>query len=234
MREGVQVLFAAEDTSRATPEAIRELYSLAINEGATRICVTDTVGYCTPKGVGALMDFMCEVVEASGTTTEIDWHGHNDRGLALANALAAADHGAARIHATGLGFGERTGNTSVEQLIVNFSLSGNWDDKSELAVITQYCEAVHRYCGAPMPENMPLVGSDAFRTSSGIHASAIVKAMHDGQPALAAAVYSSVPASVLGRHQLVDVGPMSGKSNVYYWLEQKRILCSQKESEQIA
>ena len=218
-QNGIPVLFVTEDTTRANPSVISDLYTAAIGAGAQRICIADTVGHADPSGVRAILEHIQEVVGRSGVDVGIDWHGHNDRGLALANALAAADSGATRIHATGLGIGERTGNTALEQLIVNLAMRESPNTFSGFEDLVKYCDAVHRYCHAQMPANLPIIGRDAFRTSSGIHAAAILKAMSHDDAHLADLVYSSVPAQALGRHQEIEIGPMSGTSNVQYWLD---------------
>lgn len=216
--EGIPVLFVTEDTTRSKPEDIKRIYSAAISAGAQRICIADTVGYADPSGAKALVEYVRSIIEDLGAEVEIDWHGHNDRGFALINALVAAEHGATRIHATCLGMGERTGNTSLEQLVTYLSMEGALDPTC-LREIKTYCEAVSTHCGAPFPDNLPIVGRDAFRTSSGIHAAAIIKAMTVGNTALSDKVYSAIPASLLGVEQNIEVGPMSGKSNIYFWLQ---------------
>lgn len=218
VQQGVPVLFVTEDTTRSHPAQIREIYSAALGAGAGRVCVCDTVGHADPSGAAAVVSYLREIVEASGTGAGIDWHGHNDRGLSLVNAIVAAQHGATRLHTTCLGLGERTGNTPLEQLVMYLVLSGVWPP-GDLTALPDYCEAVRRHCHAPMPHNIPIVGRDAFRTSSGIHASAIRKALRRGETEIADLVYSSVPASLLGREQAIEIGPMSGQSNIDHWLD---------------
>jgi 2-isopropylmalate synthase len=74
--------------------------------------------------------------------------------------------------------------------------------------------------GVAIPPNYPAVGRDAFRTGTGVHAAAVIKAQRKGQAWLADRIYSGVPAALVGRRQEIEVGPMSGESNVIYWLEQ--------------
>ncbi|GAC1630801.1 MAG: hypothetical protein NVS4B2_14200 [Chloroflexota bacterium] len=211
------VMFVTEDTTRARPDTLRRLYTCAIEAGATRICVADTVGHATPDGVSNLIGFVRDVVKESARPVHIDWHGHNDRGLGLANALAAVCAGADRIHGTVLGIGERVGNTAIDQLLVNFRLLG-WIN-NDLRALGPYCDFVSSVTGVPVPSNYPVFGADAFRTATGVHAAAVIKAMAKGDEWLANRVYSGVPADYFGRHQSIELGPMSGQSNVVWWLK---------------
>jgi len=212
-----------EDTTRAQPDTIRALYRTAIEAGARRICVCDTVGHATPDGVRALIEFVRSIVDEMELSEEvkIDWHGHQDRGLGVINAIAAYEAGADRLHGTGLGIGERVGNTPMDQLMVNLQLMGYID--RNLSNLTRYCETVSEATGVPIPISYPAVGRDAFRTATGVHAAAVIKAFNKGDDWLADTVYSGVPASMLSREQSIEIGPMSGKSNVIFWLKRKGI-----------
>ncbi|MEZ4415638.1 MAG: LeuA family protein [Gemmatimonadota bacterium] len=215
--EGLPVMFVTEDTTRARPEVLQALYGNAIRWGARRICLADTVGHATPEGVRSLVHFVREeIVEPSGEEVQIDWHGHRDRGLGLANALAAIEAGADRIHGTGLGVGERVGNVEMDLLLVNLKLMGL--HQVELSSLCEYCETIAEACHIPLPHDYPVFGRDAFRTATGVHAAAIVKAHAKGDSWLADLVYSGVPAAMFGRSQEIEVGPMCGLSNVKFWL----------------
>ena len=216
--EGLSVMMVTEDTTRAKPEDLKRLYSRAIELGAERICLSDTVGHATPDGVRALVRFMIEeVVEPSGREIGVDWHGHRDRGFAIANSLAAIEAGATRIHATALGLGERCGNTEMELLLVNLELLGVTN--ADLSILPEYCRLAANMCHVPLIHSSPVVGRDAFRTGTGVHAAAIMKAEAKGDAWLADRIYSSVPASLVGREQVIEIGPMSGQSNVRHWLQ---------------
>ncbi len=215
--EGMSVMMVTEDTTRAKPEDIKELFGRAIELGAERLCISDTVGHATPDGVRALVRFVTEeIVQPSGMDIAIDWHGHRDRGFGLANALAAIEAGATRVHATALGLGERCGNAEMELLLVNLHLLGGY--KSDLSVLPEYCQLAADMCQVPLTHSSPVVGRDAFRTGTGVHAAAIMKAEAKGDAWLADRIYSSVPASLVGREQVIEVGPMSGQSNIKHWL----------------
>jgi isopropylmalate/homocitrate/citramalate synthase len=214
---GAPVTFVAEDSTRSHPDDLRSVYGTAIRAGARRICVADTTGQATPLGAFRLVSFLRNMLaELDARNVGIDWHGHNDRGMAVASALAAAWAGADRLHATALGVGERVGNPPMEQLLVNAYLLG-WA-RPGLSRVTEYAEHASAMLGVAIPQGMPVVGRDAFRTSTGVHASAIRKAEEKGGEALVDLVYSAVPASALGREQEIEVGPMSGASNARSWL----------------
>jgi 2-isopropylmalate synthase len=217
VREGLPVMYVTEDTTRAHPDHIRRMYTTAIRAGAGRVCVCDTVGHATPDGVRNLVRFVSRLAADLDPRVKIDWHGHQDRGLGVTNALWALEAGAHRVHACALGIGERVGNTPMDQLLVNMQLLG-WIDR-DLTRLNDYCEAVSVATGVPIPDNYPIVGKDAFRTGTGVHAAAIIKSRKKGDEWLADRVYSGVPAAMVGRHQIIEVGPMSGLSNVQCWLE---------------
>jgi 2-isopropylmalate synthase len=218
---GMPVMFVTEDTTRAKPDDLRRLYTTAVAAGARRVCVADTVGHATPQGAGNVIRFIREVVDATGEEVQVDWHGHRDRGLAVINALAAAAAGADRLHGTAVGIGERVGNCAIDLLLVNMQLLG-WIDR-DLSRLQEYCVFVAERTGVPLPDNYPVVGRDAFRTGTGVHAAAIIKARSRGDDWLADRIYSSVPASLIGCRQIIEVGPMSGESNVVYWLRERGI-----------
>ncbi len=216
---GMEVMYVTEDTTRAQPEDLRRVYTTAIEAGARRICLADTVGHATPWGVQNLVRFAREVVADTGEPVKIDWHGHRDRGLDVINSLVALAEGANRVHGCALGIGERVGNTPMDLLLVNLKLLG-WID-TDLRTLPDYCRLASETTRTPIPPNYPAIGKDAFETSTGIHAAAILKAMQRGDTWLANRVYSGVPADELGREQDVTVGPMSGQANVIAWLTKR-------------
>jgi 2-isopropylmalate synthase len=215
-RNSVPVMYVTEDTTRARPEILRQLYTKAVECGARRVCVSDTVGHATPEGAARVIRFIREVVDATGETVGVDWHGHRDRDLGVANALAALMAGADRVHGTILGVGERVGNAPLDLILINLKLLG-WLD-SDLSCLPEYAALVSESCRVPIPYNYPALGRDAFRTGTGVHAAAVIKARKKGDDWLADRVYSSVPAGMLGLRQAIDVGPMCGESNVIHWL----------------
>lgn len=231
VREGLKVMYVTEDTTRAHPDTLRAIYRCAIHAGASRICVADTVGFATPAGAASVVRFVASVIAESGAPVGIDWHGHRDRDLAVACSLAAYEAGASRLHGAALGIGERVGNTPMDLLLVNLVLLGHL--QRDLLPLADYCETVSRACGVPMPDNYPVLGRDAFRTATGVHAAAVIKAAKKGDRALMDAVYSAVPASLVGREQVIEIGPMSGRSNVTYWLEKRGVVATDALVERI-
>ena len=222
--EGLPVMYVTEDTTRADPDTLRKLYSTAIRAGAKRVCIADTVGHATPAGAAAVVRFIAQVVDECGGGVGIDWHGHRDRDFAISNTLAALDAGATRLHGAAIGIGERVGNTPMDTLLVNLVLMGYL--QRDLSALGEYCRVVSEATGVPIPANYPIVGRDAFRTATGVHAAAVIKAFRKKDQALVDAVYSGIPASLIGREQEIEVGPMSGKSNVVFWLERHGIPCT--------
>ena len=217
VKQGLTCMFVTEDTTRANPEHVRALYSTAIEAGAKRICVCDTCGHATPEGVRSLVEYVVSIVRRSGADVGVDWHGHRDRGLGLVNTLAALEAGATRVHATALGVGERAGNTEMDLLLVNLRLLG-WIE-NDLSALGDYVRLAAKAIGVPLPTNYPVFGSDAFETGTGVHAAAVIKAFKKGDSWLANRVYSGVPADMVGLEQVIKIGPMSGKSNVIWFLE---------------
>lgn len=213
---GLEVMFVTEDTTRANPEDLTRIYTTAIEAGARRICFSDTVGHATPWGVQSLMSFARGLADTSGEDIKVDYHGHRDRGLDVINSIMALSAGADRVHGCALGIGERVGNTSMEVLMINLHLLG-WID-NDLSTMSRYCEVVSEATSVPIPHDCPGIGKDAFETSTGVHAAAILKALRMGDEWLANRIYSGVPAGIVGRKQVITVGPMSGQANATAWL----------------
>lgn len=219
--EGLDAVQVLEDTTRTPPGILKEVFECGIAAGASTICLCDTVGYANPEGVGALIRFTQKIIRKSGRDIKIDFHGHNDRGLATANAIQAVRSGAHRVHGCAVGIGERVGNCSMEQILVNLVLDGQ--SSRDLSSLYAYATLASKMMAYEIPVSAPVVGRDAFRTGTGVHAAAIAKAEARGDNWLADRVYSSVPASLIGRKQLIEVGAMSGRSNVRHWLNRRGI-----------
>ena len=242
---GLPVMYVTEDTIRTDPETLIALYSAAIRAGARAIVLCDTVGHATPRGAYNLVKFAIEkIVKPSGEKIRVDWHGHNDRGLAVANSMAAIAAGADQVHAAALALGERVGNTPMEMMLVNLKLLGLENFRGrDLSQLKKYSEAVAGATQTVIPPNYPIVGRDAFRTQTGVHAAAIAKAYKRDDPELADAIYSGVPAHLFGLEQIIEIGPMSGRSNVVYWFGKRglpaaddvvdRILAAAKQSSSV-
>jgi 2-isopropylmalate synthase len=220
-RGGVPCTFVTEDTTRSHPTTLRRLFTAAIEEGADGLCLCDTVGHATQSGVRNLIRFARTIVRSLGASTRLDWHGHNDRGYGLINAIAAVEAGVDRVHGCVLGVGERVGNTNLDLLLVNLKLMG-WIDQ-DLSALADLVDLASRACAVPIPPSYPVFGHDAFRTGTGVHAAAIIKAINKGADTLADRVYSGVPASWFGRRQVIEIGHMAGDSNILFWLRQRGI-----------
>ncbi|HEY4219708.1 MAG TPA: LeuA family protein [Myxococcota bacterium] len=229
VKNGLECAFVTEDTTRTPPKTLDVLFRHVIGLGCKRLVLCDTVGHATPDGVRNLVDWTRDLVAAVGEDIKIDWHGHNDRGLGVANALFALEHGVDRVHGTCLGVGERVGNASIDQIIINLKLMGAYDH--DVSHLVQYCRLTADATKVEIPVNYPLSGRDAFRTATGVHAAAVIKAEKKGDSfgslagdvKLGDVIYSGVPAGWFGREQEIEIGPMSGLSNVRYWLEKRRV-----------
>ena len=221
----VPVMFVTEDTTRSNPEDVKMIYQRAMELGVRRLCVCDTCGHVTPNGVKKLLAFIDEeVIKDAGyqrRQIEVNWHGHQDRGLGVANNIAAVEAGADVSHGTALGVGERAGNAPLDQTLVNLKLMGVIDN--DLTMLDTYMQKANEYVEVPLPRNYPVFGEDAFETGTGVHASAVIKAMRKGDNWLADRVYSGVPAGDFGLKQVIRIGHMSGRSNIIWWLEQEGI-----------
>jgi 2-isopropylmalate synthase len=224
-------MYVTEDTTRADPGSLRALFTTALSAGASRICIADTVGHATPNGARAVVRFACELIRELAVDAGVDWHGHRDRGFGVASSLAALEAGATRLHGAALGIGERCGNTPIDLLLVNLVMMGYLE--RDLTPLPGYCLAVSRACDVSIPPNYPVVGADAFRTATGVHAAAVMKAFRKKDRALMDAVYAAVPASLVGREQEIEVGPLSGKSNVVFWLESRGLPATEEIVERI-
>ncbi len=218
---GLPASFVTEDTTRSHPSTLARLFRAAIEEGATRLVLCDTCGHATPDGARNLLNFTKALLRALDVEdrVELDWHGHDDRGHALPLALYALEYGVDRVHGCGLGIGERVGNTPMDLLLLNLYLLGELDPaEHDLSCLVEYVQKVSAYTKVPIHPSYPLSGRDAFRTATGVHAAAVIKAEKMGDLDLADRVYSSVPARLFGRRQEIEIGHYSGRSNVVHWL----------------
>jgi 2-isopropylmalate synthase len=221
VKNELEVSFVTEDTTRSTPKVLDRLFRHVISLGVRRLTLCDTVGHATPDGIRNLIDWTRDLIRGTGEDVKLDWHGHNDRGLGVSNAIFALEYGCDRVHGTCLGVGERVGNASLDQIIVNLKLMGVYEH--DVSHLVRYCRLTAEACRVDIPVSYPLVGRDAFRTATGVHAAAVIKAEKKGEAHLADIIYSGVPAGWFGREQEIEIGHMSGLSNVRYWLEKRRV-----------
>ena len=216
-RHGVSYSISLEDATRSDTSIIEKMLCTIVNTKAIAIVLCDTVGACLPSGVANLLRFVKKTIAAHNSHIFQWWHGHNDRGLALANALCALDHGIDGISGTFLGIGERSGNICIEQIMLH--LNQYYGSAYCLDSARQYCSLLSRYTEYTMPINQPLFGNQSFTTTAGTHIRALEKAKRFGTGAHDL-LYSSVAAHDLGRQQQIMLGPMSGRSAVKSVLEQ--------------
>ena len=215
------VAYVTEDTTRSRPEILTKMFTTAVEHGAQRLILCDTVGHATPDGIKNLLKFTRNMMNGLGREdVGLDWHGHNDRGLGVVNSIFAIEYGADRIHGTALGIGERVGNAALDQIMLNLKLLGELPDH-DLTKLVLWCKTASAATRVPIHPQYPLVGTDAFRTATGVHAAAIIKAEKKGDSWLADRIYSGVPAGMFGKEQEIEIGHYSGESNVVYWLKKR-------------
>ncbi len=160
-RANLPFCLVTEDTTRSHPDVLRTLFRAAIDHGAKRLCLCDTSGHVTPYGAQELVGFARRfLAEIGATDVELDWHGHNDRGLGLPIALWAAAAGIDRVHGTGLGVGERVGNTPMELLVDNLGLLGARPRPSREALV-DYCDHAALALDWEIPFDHPIGGARA-------------------------------------------------------------------------
>jgi 2-isopropylmalate synthase len=221
VKAGLPVTYVTEDTTRSRPDVLDRLFRNAVDHGAARLCLCDTVGHATPDGIRNLLRFTRNLLDGMGRSdVGIDWHGHNDRGLGVVNTIFAIEYGADRVHGTALGLGERVGNAALDQVLLNLKLLGELPQQ-DLSKLLLWCKVAAHACRLEIPPQYPLAGADAFRTATGVHAAAIIKAERKGHAWLADRIYSGVPAGMFGREQEIEIGHYSGESNVIYWLRRR-------------
>ncbi len=221
VKNNLPITYVTEDTTRSRPEVLDRLFRNVVDHGAHRLCLCDTVGHSTPDGLRNLLKFTRNLLDGMGRSdVGIDWHGHNDRGLGVVNSIFALEYGADRVHGTAMGIGERVGNAALDQILLNLKLLGELPDQ-DLSKLLLWCKVAAQACRIEIPPQYPLAGSDAFRTATGVHAAAIIKAERKGHAWLADRIYSGVPAGMFGKEQEIEVGHYSGESNVVYWLQKR-------------
>ncbi|MDE7432358.1 MAG: LeuA family protein [Lachnospiraceae bacterium] len=229
---GIETCIITEDSTRTSPEILKTVYLTAIESGCKNICFCDTVGYADCTGIKKLFKFVHKEIIKNNDQILIEWHGHNDRGMALENALIAALIGANMIHTTSFGIGERCGNTPLELFLLNLAVMGDIRMSDSLKMITDHCRKISELFNWQIPNNYPVWGENSFSTVSGIHAAAIYKAL-DMEGNLGEKVYSFIEPSILGRHQEIKINYMSGKSNILYWMKKNMIKPDDKLVEDI-
>lgn len=214
------VEFCTEDTTRTDPKMLKCLYQIAIQHGVKRIWIADTVGIATPSSAKKICNYIKKKI-IGAKKIGLDWHGHDDKGLGVANSLIAVENGADRIQATALGIGERAGNTAMEPVLLNLVLAGS--KKYNLTKLGKYSEAASKMFNIPIRDSYPAIGKLVHTTAVGMHAAAIYKAKELNRDDLAGLVYSSYNPQLVGRESNIFIGPMSGAANVEWNLDRLHI-----------
>jgi len=172
-----EVEFSAMDASRTDPVYLYEVVQATIEAGATVINIPDTVGYAIPDNFSQLIRDVFENVPDMNKI-RVSVHCHDDLGLASANAIAAVKAGATQVECAVNGMGERAGNTALEEVVMTIKTRGDYldaytDIKTQEIINTS--RLVSRLSGFLVPPNKPIVGSNAFAHSSGIHQDGVLK-----------------------------------------------------------
>ncbi|MGM0904780.1 MAG: 2-isopropylmalate synthase [Bacillota bacterium] len=171
------VQWSAEDATRTELPFLAEIIEKVIQAGARVINIPDTVGYTSPEEYGALFDYLFKHVPSIGKV-ELSTHCHDDLGLAVANSLAAVQHGARQVEGTINGIGERAGNTSLEELAVALHIRKdfyNVETGMNLQEISRSSSLISKLTGIQVPPNKAVVGRNAFAHESGIHQDGVLK-----------------------------------------------------------
>ncbi len=193
---GLTVELSAEDASRSDVDFLKKVYLSAIDHGADRICVCDTVGILTPDSSFELFSRLNDI------QVPVSCHCHNDFGLAVANTLSAVKGGASEIHTTINGIGERAGNTSFEECIVSIDrLFSDFTTDIKINQIYDISKLVARLTGVYIQPNKAIVGENAFAHESGIHSDGIIKN---------SATYEPMTPELVGRTRKFVIGKHMG------------------------
>jgi isopropylmalate/homocitrate/citramalate synthase len=199
--EGITVAYFGVDSTRADPAFYDAAYTSAVEAGAAEVVAVDTLGIATPDAVHALVGRTRDLV---GPNVPIHFHGHNDFGLATANAVAALRAGARWIHGTVNGMGERAGNANVGEVALALRALYGVDTGVDLARLRALSERVRRLSGYELEPWKPLVGENLFRRESG----AVASQFHD-PPSIEP--YSS---ELVGADRGVVLGKKSGIDSI--------------------
>ena len=225
LKEGLKATLATEHTTETEPDVIQRLLRVGLECGGQRVCIADTSGVATHHSVATLIGFLKQQVLKGFGDVEIDWHGHNDRGLAISNALAAAEAGATRVHTTVLGIGERAGNIPLESLLLNLKIAGD-PRRQDLRPVLALSQLGSTIFHVPIAVNHPGIGGKVGVTASGIHAAAMLKARQLGIEA--GLPYSVVDQGWFNREAAVRIGPLSGRANVEWVAGKLGIPCTEE------
>ena len=198
-----RVSVGAQDASRASPDLLRRFVLLARDSGACRVRVADTVGIWNPRQAWRCFR---DLRRLTGGGFSLEFHGHNDLGMAGANTVSAIEGGADAASVTVNGLGERAGNAALEEVVMALGLTLGMQCGVDAARLSSLCDLVAHCSGRPIHAAKPITGKDAFRHESGIHTAALLR-----NPA----AYEPFPAADIGRPpNPFVVGKHSGSAGV--------------------
>jgi len=190
------VYVGAQDASRAEPEFLADFARVAWEAGAKRIRFADTVGRLAPSQIAAAL----APIQRVAPKIEVEFHGHNDLGLATANALAAYEAGAHAVSVTVNGLGERAGNVALEELVMAMRIVHNIGELVDCSKLAALSDLVARAADRPIPAQKPVVGGAVFLHESGIHCSGLLRDERSYEAFAPSFVGRERPAFVLGNH----------------------------------
>ena len=212
---GLTVEFSAEDATRTERDFLFEVYSSVIDAGADFLDVPDTVGVLTPVFT---RDLITDI--KNNFKTPISVHFHNDFGLATANTLTAIECGANQAHVTVNGLGERTGNCSLEELVITLKVAYGIDLNLDTTRLYSLSTLVGRLTGVKMPVNKPIVGPNAFAHESGIHVHGILNN---------SATYEPISPEMVGHSRRIVLGKHTGVNSLKSKLKEFHIDLDEKQ-----
>jgi methanogen homocitrate synthase len=206
---GLKIVFGMEDISRSSLDYYADIIVAARERAGDAWAgtgISDTTGIFTPKSAAWFyLEAKKKLAERGHPDFALGMHFHNDHGLAVANSLACLEVGASAIQGTVLGIGERCGNTPIEEVLVALRTLYGLKLRIKYERIPELCDMVSRYAGLPIPANKPIVGMNAFRHESGIHAHGVLSHPH---------IYEMIPSGLVGRKSEFAFGKFSGTAVV--------------------
>ncbi len=197
----VFVSFTTEDSTRIPIRRLLAIYSRAIEHGADRVHLSDTVGVATNELVE------CYVTALKGLGCELLCHFHNDFGLATANSVKALMSGADRVAVTVNGIGERCGNACLQEVVMALEVLYGFDTGIKLEKLYELAKLVERYSGIPIHPQAPVIGENAFTHESGMHVAGVLE-----NPL----TYEPYEPETVGRRRRIVLGKHSGRRSVEY------------------
>lgn len=211
------VSVGAQDATMADAELLESFLLDAEACGADRVRIADTVGIATPTSLIGLIHRLKSVSHAA-----LEFHAHNDLGMATANAYTALEAGCQAVSVSVTGLGERAGNAALEELAIALKLSGKYETSIDTRKLSSLCTAVSKASGREIVDQKPVVGKSAFQHESGIHCAALLKHPLSYQPFLPDQVGRNGHEMVIGKH--------SGSASLQHYFSGKGITMTRGEA----